>query len=132
MQSGQIYHFNIGTKEKKKSIFILRHLNFFGYKLYSLNALIDTGAKISSCRLNTILIKKWVFIKYLILIIGNDGYETKINLKAKKVSLWLNSKKFIILKIMCFPNMHSDNFVGNNLLSQCYLIRINHDQIELT
>lgn len=54
-------------------MYILEYFSLFGYKLYSLNVLINTKATKNNCRPNAISTEKLVSIKHPILVKGIDG-----------------------------------------------------------
>ncbi|KAK5835949.1 hypothetical protein PVK06_011674 [Gossypium arboreum] len=89
---------------------------FREYKTYSLHALLNTGATTSSCRENAIPVEKWELMKNLIRAIGIDGKETIIQFKARNIPIYINNVRFVIPKILCFPEMHGDILLGNNFI----------------
>ena len=44
----------------------------------------------------------------------------------------MNNKKFVIPKILCFPNMHGDFLLGNNFISNSLPMQIHHKFVAIT
>ena len=104
------------SQGKRRYTYVLGTFNFAGYTPYSLNVLIDTGVTVSSCKQNAIPKEKCLLMKHPILVTGIDGNHTSIQFKAKNIAIWLNDSKFIIPKNLCFPYMHGDFLLGNNII----------------
>jgi hypothetical protein len=120
------------SQGKKRYMYVLGNFNFLGYKPYSLSALIDTIPTICSCRWNALPSEKWMLMKSPIAVKGIDGKEIKIEYKAKNVAIWMSNKKFVIPKILCFPNMHGDFLLGNNFISNYLPMQIHYKFVALT
>jgi hypothetical protein len=73
-----------------------------------------------------------MLMKSPITIKGIDGKETKIEYKAKNAAIWMSNSKFVIPKILCFPNMHGDFLLGNNFISNYLSMQIYHKFVALT
>lgn len=70
-------------------------------------------------------------MKHPILVTEIDGNHTSIQFKAKNIVIWLNERKFIISKILCFPYMHGD-FLGNNFIYKYLPMQIQEKVISLS
>ena len=57
-------------------------------------------------------------MKYPIKITGISAHKTTIQNKAKNVEIWFDERKFVIPKLLCFPDMHGDMVLGNNSIEQ--------------
>ena len=57
-------------------------------------------------------------MKYPIKITGISAHKTTIQNKAKNVEIWFDERKFVIPKLLCFPDMHGDMVLGNNFIEQ--------------
>ena len=71
-------------------------------------------------------------MKNLIYVTGINGTQNFITLKAKRVAILFNENKFIITKILYFPEMHGNFILGNNFISEYLLMTINIGSIGLT
>ncbi|XP_059663376.1 uncharacterized protein LOC132309041 [Cornus florida] len=143
LNSAKFFHFRTGKDEfliapsqgkKRKYTYVNGILNFKGYKPYSLCVLIDTGATTSCCHYNALPSEKWQQMKHPIGVQGIDA-EAPLNViqfKAKDVAIWLNDKKFIIPKILCFPYMHGDFILGCNFIYSYLPLQLNEKTISLT
>ena len=120
------------SQGKKRYTYVMGTFNFWGYKPYTLNILIDTGATICTCKWNAIPKEKWVLMKHPILVTGIDGGNTEIQFKAKNISIWMGNTKFVIPKIICFPYMHGDILLGNNFIYQYLPMHIYEKELALT
>ncbi|XP_059629145.1 uncharacterized protein LOC132271707 [Cornus florida] len=79
-------------------------------------------------------IDEWQQMKHPIGVQGIDA-EAPLNIiqfKAKDVAIWLNEKKFIIPKILCFPYMHGDFILGCNFIYSYLPLQLNEKSISLT
>ena len=119
------------SQGKKKYTYVLGEFQFAGYKPYSLCSLIDTGATVCACRPNALPPEKWTLMKHPINVTGIKGKDIKIEHKAKKVAIWLNGVKYIIPKIIAFPEMNGDVLLGNNFIFAYYPILIDTGYIAL-
>jgi len=115
-------------KQGRRFNYIKGTLRFNGYRHYSLSTLLDTGVIVCSCREIAIPIEFWEPMKYPIKITGISVHKTTIQNKAKNVEIWFNERKFVIPKLLCFPDMHGDLVLGNNFIEQ-YLPMIVEKQI---
>jgi hypothetical protein len=70
-------------------------------------------------------------MKHPINITGIKGKGIKIENKAKKVAIWLNGVKYIIPKIIAFPEMNGDILLGNNFIFAYYPILMDTGYIAL-
>jgi hypothetical protein len=104
------------------------------HKTYSLSILIDIGAIISSRRWNALPLEKMDAYEesYYIAVKGIDAKETIREYKEKNISIWMNKNKFVIPKILFFPNMHGDILLGNNFINNYLPMQIHHKYIALT
>lgn len=119
------------SQGKKKYTYVLGEFKFTSYKPYSLCSLIDTGATVCACRPNALPPEKWTLMKHPINVTGIKGKDIKIEHKAKKVAIWLNGVKYIIPKIIAFPEMNGDVLLGNNFIFAYYPILLDTGYIAL-
>lgn len=70
-------------------------------------------------------------MKHLINVTGIKGKDIKIEHKVKKIVIWLNGVKYIIPKIIAFPEMNGDVLLGNNFIFAYYPILMDIGYIAL-
>lgn len=56
----------------------------------------------------------------------------KYNIKHKMFQFFINKKKFVIPKILCFPNMHGDILLENNFPSNYLPMQFHLKHVGLT
>ena len=71
-------------------------------------------------------------MKHLIRAIGTDNNETIIQYKATNISIYVNNVRFIIPKLLCYPEMRGDILLGNNFIYQHFPFSIDKNLIILS